>query len=425
MHRGDRKEKAGMARAIIAVLDSFGIGNAPDAADFGDEGADTFGHIANECAKGGADRAGVRAGALTLPNMAALGLGHAAQLSTGQDHGIGTPRLADGVLFAVANEVSSGKDTPSGHWEIACHPVMFQWGYFPDTSPCFPKALTDAIIAATGVDGIIGNRHASGTQIITELGAEHMRSGMPICYTSADSVFQVAAHEDRFGLERLYAFCEKVHALVTPMNIGRVIARPFVGDTPDTFRRTGNRRDFAIPPPDRTLLDHLTEAGRQVIAVGKIGDIFAHRGISAVFKGDGNMKMFDAMLEALQQLGDGDLVFANFVDFDQLYGHRRDVIGYAAALEAFDRRLPELLSALRPGDLLVLTADHGCDPTWHGSEHTRERVPVFGVLAGAGPIGDCGIRHSFADIGASVARHLDLPAMANGAPFLPAIPASG
>ena len=406
-----------MARAFLFVLDSFGIGGAADAEAFGDLGSDTLGHIARATARGEADRPGLRSGPLNVPNMLALGLGEAAALASGSyPEGLATTQPKG--FFGAAEEVSSGKDTPSGHWEIAGVPVPFDWGYFPNETPSFPKALTDAIIAQAKLPGILGNCHASGTEIIARLGEEHVRTGKPICYTSADSVFQIAAHEDHFGLERLYDLCEIVRKLVDPLNIGRVIARPFLGETAADFERAANRRDYAVPPAEPTLLDRVTGAGQKVIAVGKIGDIFAHQGISEVRKAAGNMALFDKALGAMDDARDGDLVFANFVDFDSLFGHRRDVAGYAAALEDFDRRLPEALAKLEDGDLLVLTADHGCDPTWKGTEHTRERVPVlcFGPGYADGPIG---VRQTFADIGETVAEHLGLAPGRHGTSFLP------
>ena len=406
-----------MARAILCVLDSFGIGGAPDAARFGDEGSDTLGHIASACMRGQGDREGLRSGPLALPNLTALGLARAAQLATGK-----VPEGMDGSagpigIFGAASETSRGKDTPSGHWEIAGVPVAFDWGYFPDTVPTFPAELTQAIIREAGLPGILGDTHASGTVIIAELGEEHVRTGKPICYTSADSVFQIAAHEEYFGLERLYRLCETVRRLVDPYNIGRVIARPFVGDAASGFERTANRRDYSVLPPEPTLLDRAVAAGRRTLTIGKISDIFAHQGVSEVLKAAGNDALFDRTLEATDKAGDGDLIFANYIDFDSLYGHRRDVPGYAAALEALDRRLPELLDRLRPGDLLILTADHGCDPTWRGTDHTRERVPVIGLLKGSDPK-DIGIRDTFADIGESIAAHLGLAPGNHGTSFL-------
>ncbi len=406
-----------MARAIILLLDSFGIGGAPDAEQFGDSGANTLGHIAEQCAAGLANREGLREGPLSLPNLTSLGLVQAARLATGI-----TPSGMDDTiqpigLYACATEVSQGKDTPSGHWEIAGVPVPFEWGYFPKGEETFPPELLEQIYEIGNHTGSLANRHASGTTIIAEFGEEHIRSGKPIFYTSADSVFQIAAHENYFGLGRLYDLCTGVRKLVDPLNIGRVIARPFVGETPEDFQRTGNRRDYSVLPPEPTLLDRAVKDGRMVIAVGKISDIYAHQGISEMRKADGNEALFETTLTAMEDAGEGDMVFTNFVDFDMHYGHRRDVAGYAAALERFDERLPEIARRLKRDDLVVITADHGCDPTWRGNDHTRERVPVlcFGSAVSAGP---AGIRDTFADIGESVAVHLGLPPGPHGRSFI-------
>ena len=406
-----------MPRAILCVLDSFGIGGAADAEAFGDAGADTLGHIAARCAAGEGDKDGLRSGPLNVPNMDRLGLGAAGRLSTGKD----VPGLEfDGEpegLWGYAAEVSNGKDTPSGHWEIAGVPVRFDWGYFPETIPTFPEELIAKISEKAGLNGILGDKHASGTVIIAELGEEHIRTGKPIFYTSADSVIQIAAHEEHYGLEKLYELCEIAREFADPYNIGRVIARPFVGETSDTFQRTANRRDYSVLPPEPTLLDRLTEAGRTVYGVGKISDIFAHQGVARVLKGAGNDQLFDKTLEAMDQAADGDLIFANFIDFDSLYGHRRDVPGYAAALEHFDRRLPEMIARMTDGDLLILTADHGCDPTWRGTDHTREHVPV--IATGPGLEGrSVGGRKTYADIGESIADHLGIAVGPNGTSFL-------
>ncbi|OJX55272.1 phosphopentomutase [Devosia sp. 66-22] len=398
-----------MPRAIVCILDSFGIGGAPDAADYSDGhghndlGSDTLGHIAEHYD-------------LKLPNMDALGLGAAAKLSTGR-----VPRgLTDqpkGGRWGVGREVSKGKDTPSGHWEIAGVPVPFAWGYFPQTIPSFPAELTEALIRTANLPGILGNKHASGVPVIQEYGEESIRTGKPICYTSIDSVFQIAASEEHFGLQRLYEVCEEAFKLTAPMMIGRVIARPFTGETRDTFKRTGNRRDFAISPPEPTLLDRAKAAGRQVFAIGKISDIYAGSGVTHKIKASGNMVLFDRTLEALEMARDGDYVMTNFVDFDQEFGHRRDIPGYAGALEAFDARLPELIARLRPDDLLVLTADHGNDPSWVGTDHTREQVPIlcFSPSLSAGTVG---LRTTFADIGESVAHWLGLAPGRHGRSFL-------
>ncbi|MYZ48687.1 phosphopentomutase [Propylenella binzhouense] len=397
-----------MARAFLLVMDSVGIGGASDEAAFGDAGADTLGHIAGACAAGRADVPGGRSGPLAIPVMNRLGIGRAAEASTGS-HPAGIERIErPEAIWGFAREVSKGKDTQSGHWELAGLPVPFTWGYFPDTIPAFPEALTAALIAEAGLPGILGNRHASGTAVIAELGAEHVRTGKPICYTSADSVFQIAAHEEAFGLERLYEVCRIARRLCDPLRIGRVIARPFLGDAQSGFERTGHRRDFAVPPPEPTLLDDAVAAGRTVFGVGKIGDIFSGRGVSRVLKAPENASQFEATLEAAAEAKDGDLVVTNFIDFDQIYGHRRDVAGYAACLEDFDARLPRLLRVLRPGDLVVLTADHGNDPTFRGSDHTRENIPVlaFGPGIEGRPAGE---RRTYADVAQTIAAHLALP----------------
>jgi phosphopentomutase len=394
-----------MARAIILVLDSVGIGGAPDAADYGDAGADTVGHIAEACARGECDTQH-RAGPLRLPNLVALGLGEACRLSSGRVPPALEHRDKIRAVYGCAREISKGKDTPSGHWEIAGVPVPFDWGYFPQTVPCFPPELVRMMCERAGLPGILGDRHASGTQIIDELADEHIRTGKPICYTSADSVFQIAAHEQHFGLERLYSVCAIARELVDPFNIGRVIARPFVGEAESGFERTGNRKDYAVPPPSPTLLQKAVEAGRDVITVGKIGDIFAHVGTGRELKANGNNALFDRTLEAAQELSGGGLLFTNLIDFDTSYGHRRDVAGYATALEAFDARLPELFRLLRPADLLIITADHGCDPTWRGTDHTREQVLILAYDGVSN--GSIGSRACFSDVGATVASHLGL-----------------
>lgn len=402
-----------MARAILIVLDSVGCGGAEDAVAYGDEGADTLGHIAEACAEGRGDRDGLRSGPLHIPNLVRLGLSHACEASTGRPlAGVPRPEAPQGQ-YGYGVEVSQGKDTPSGHWEIAGCPVPFKWGYFTALENTFPPDLVAAIIREGALPGILGNKHASGTAVIDELAEEHIRTGKPICYTSVDSVLQIAAHEEHFGLERLYALCKKVRILVDPMKIGRVIARPFIGTTETGFSRTGNRKDFAIPPPDETILDRLAAKGRPVVTVGKIGDIFAHRSTGEEIKPFGNAAMWTAALEAFAKLPDGGFCFVNLVDFDTEYGHRRDIPGYAAALEAFDRDLPKLEALLRPGDLAVVTADHGNDPSWPGSDHTREHVPILAFGPNM-PAGSLGRRESFADIAATLGDWLKLGAIGPG-----------
>jgi phosphopentomutase len=395
-----------MGRAAIIVLDSVGCGGAADAADYGDEGADTLGHIAERCAQGRADRAGLRAGPLRLPNLDALGLGLAMEASTGR-RPLGFACAPPLGQWGYGIETSRGKDTPSGHWEIMGTPVDFDWGYFKAESPAFPEDLTRALIVGGRLPGILGDCHASGTTIIEQLGEEHVRTGKPICYTSADSVLQIAAHEEIFGLQRLYDLCRLARKLCDPLNIGRVIARPFVGATAADFVRTANRKDFAMPSLPGNLLARAAAAGREIVTIGKIGDIFAHRDTGLELKGKSNADHVDLTLRALRETADGGLLFVNLVDFDTEYGHHRDVAGYAACLEAFDARLPEISAALRPDDLCVITADHGNDPTWRGHDHTREHAPILAFGGGVSP-GPIGARTSLADIAETAARWLRL-----------------
>lgn len=402
-----------MLRAFLIVIDSVGIGGAPDAnrffnGDRPDTGANTLAHIAAECVAGRAEKG--RSGPLHLPTMTGLGLSEAIRTASGIDTSLMAPPTG---LYGAATEISPGKDTPSGHWEIAGVPVPWDWHYFPKTQPSFPPELTAQVCKLAGTKGILGNCHASGTAILADLGAEHMRTGWPICYTSADSVFQIAAHEETFGLDRLLKLCQAVAPLVHAMKVGRVIARPFIG-TPETgFTRTQNRHDYAIAPPSPTLCDWAQAAGRRVHAVGKIGDIFSMRGIDDVRKGT-DAELMQHLSDLVDTAEDGSLTFANFVEFDSLYGHRRDVSGYARHLEWFDAELAKLLPRLRDGDLLLITADHGNDPTWSGTDHTRERTPVLGYGVGKRDIGNV----MFTDIAASVAAHLGVPAQGPGKSFL-------
>lgn len=404
-----------MTRAIILILDSLGIGAAPDAGKFGDSGSNTFGHIAQAAALGQLNHRG-RSGALQVPNLSLLGLAHACELSCGHFPD-GIERVTPRAAYGFAREISTGKDTPSGHWEIAGVPVLYEWGYFLSKENSFPQPLLDEIVRRADLPGYLGNCHASGTEILDRLGEEHMATGKPIFYTSADSVFQIACHEQTFGLERLYQLCQTVREALEPYNIGRVIARPFVGTGRGLFSRTGNRHDLALPPPAPTVLQKLVEAGGEVISVGKIADIYAHIGISKSVKATGLDALWDATLAQVAQAPERSIVMTNFVDFDSSYGHRRDVAGYAAALEAFDLRIPEMLALLAPDDILILSADHGCDPTWTGTDHTREHIPVL-CMGQRVPAGSIGGRATFADIGQSVAHHLGLSPMDYGSSFL-------
>ena len=392
-----------MPRAFLVVIDSVGIGGAPDAASYfngltPDTGANTLGHIAQKVP-------------LQVAALDAMGLGAALKLASGLDvPGLGAVPTG---AWGAATEVSRGKDTPSGHWELAGVPVPWDWHYFPDTDPCFPDDLVVNVCLAAGTGGILGNRHASGTTIIADEGARHLKTGWPICYTSADSVFQIAAHEDSFGLDRLLKLCADIAPTLHAMRIGRVIARPFVGTVEGGFTRTANRHDYAIDPPAPTLCDWVHAAGRRVYAIGKIGDIFSMKGIDEVRKGR-DLALMGHLRDLVRDAAHGSLTFANFVEFDSEYGHRRDVQGYARHLEWFNAELSDLLPQLRPDDLLIITADHGNDPTWVGTDHTRERVPVLVHGIGPKPLGQL----AFTDIAASIAAHLDVPAQGPGRSFL-------
>lgn len=405
-----------MARVIIVVLDSFGIGAAADAERFGDVGADTFGHIAAACAAGNAEQG--RSGKLRIPNLVQLGLAHASYGATGR-----WPELATALpqhpqaAYGWAQEISTGKDTPSGHWELTGVPVLFDWGYFEQPQNSFPSALLEALVERGGLPGYLGNCHASGTEILQRLGQQHIETGKPIIYTSADSVLQIAAHEQSFGLQRLYQLCELARELLEPYNIGRVIARPFAGTDASTFKRTTNRRDYSLPPPAPTVLEKLTQAGGQVISIGKIADIFAHIGISKAIKGSGIAHLTELTIEAMDTAPERSIIFTNLVDFDSEFGHRRDIDGYARALEHFDTLIPSLLAATKADDVLLFTADHGNDPSWPGSDHTREYIPLLVYRPGISAT-NLGRRQSFADVGQTIAEYFGLSAMDYGTSFL-------
>jgi phosphopentomutase len=383
-------------RAVILVADGVGCGHAPDAAAYGDAGADTLGSIARTL------------GELRLPNLEGLGLGHLTDIAGVP--AVASPRGAWGAM----REASAGKDTITGHWEMAGLLTEEAMPTFPQG---FPPAVTDALRAASG-RGLLGNKTASGTVIIEELGAQHLATGDLILYTSADSVLQIAAHEEVVPLEEQYRICQAARAIADRHRIGRVIARPFVG-SPGAFRRTYNRRDYSLIPPMPTLLDHLVAAGQQVIGVGKISDIFAGRGVSRSLHSEGNVDGLRLTLEALPALERG-LLFVNLVDFDMLYGHRNDVPGFARALAELDAWLPTFQKALGPGDVAFITADHGNDPTTPGTDHTRERVPLLAFGPGVRP-GPLGTRASFCDLGQTIAAALGIPPIARGTSFLDAI----
>jgi phosphopentomutase len=373
-------------RFLILVADSAGCGALPDAAEYGDVGSDTIGNTSRAV------------GGVALPTLGRLGLGHLTAVQ-----GVPPDPRPAGFHGRMA-ERSRGKDTITGHWEMMGIVLREGLSLFPDG---FPPEIVEPFVAATGVPGVLGNRAASGTAIIQELGEEHQRTGKPIVYTSADSVFQIAAHEETVPLERLYAWCLAARRLLDPWRVARVIARPFVG-TPGRYVRTYHRRDYAIAAPGRTVLERLVEAGVPVVGVGKIPDIFDHQGITDEIHTEGNPDGL-AKTEALLDRVDHGLVFVNLVDFDMLYGHRNDPRGYARALEEMDRALPRILGKLRPGELCAITADHGCDPTTPSTDHSREYVPLLVHAPGRGG-GSLGTRGSFADLGAAVAELFGLHA---------------
>jgi phosphopentomutase len=373
-------------RLVILVADSVGAGALPDAADYGDAGADTLGNLSRAV------------GGLSLPVMGAMGLGNVVPI-------LGVPPVArPAASWGRMAERSPGKDTITGHWEMMGVPLAEPLTLFPRG---FPPEVLDPWIAATGVPGVLANRVASGTQIIEELGEEHQRTGKPIVYTSADSVFQVAAHEETVPLETLYAWCRQARRILDPLRVARVIARPFVG-APGAYRRTYNRKDFSMRPPRPTVIERLAAAGVPVIGVGKIGDIFDRRGMAEDVHTEGNADGLRRTAEILGRMDRGFL-FANLVDFDMLWGHRNDAPGYARGLEEMDRGLPPVLAALRDGDLLAITADHGCDPTMPSTDHSREYVPLLVKVPGreGAPLGT---RESFADLGATLAEFFGVEA---------------
>lgn len=395
-----------MKRVVILMLDSFGVSATPDADRFNDVGASTLGHIALACAEGKAEKG--RTGPLKVPNLVKLGLGEVYKQCTGEY----LPNLEIPVseitgAYGFSKEVSKGKDTTSGHWEMAGVPVTFDWGYFKPDYPSFPQELIDEFIKEAKIPGVLGNKASSGTVILEELGEEHIKTGKPIVYTSADSVFQICAHEKYFGLERLYEICHIARKLVDKYNIARVIARPFDGETASTFKRTGGRHDYSVLPPAPTVLDKMKANGGNVVSIGKISDIFAAQGITQAIPAVGLEAIFDRTLEQVKTAPDKTIIFPNFVDFDMNFGHRRDVSGYAAGLEYFDSRLPELFKELKDGDLVFITADHGCDPTFHGTDHTREYVPVIMFGKNVKPR-YLGCRDTYSDIGQTIASYFEL-----------------
>ncbi len=398
-----------MKRAIIIVLDSFGIGELQDAAKFGDAGANTLGHIDQYCYENNET--------FHIPNLLSMGIGRAyTQVNSKTLHCDNNNYTLNGI-YGACKELSSGKDTTSGHWEIGGCPVLFDWGYFTAHDNSFPQALLDKIVQRSGISGYLGNCHASGTDIIRDLGDEHIKTGKPIFYTSADSVFQIACHERHFGLDNLYNLCKIVREELADYNIARVIARPFDGETPISYSRTGNRKDYSLLPGSKTMLDYCLDAGGHVVSIGKIGDIYAHQSTGTEIKANGLADLCAKTKEAIEShTQDKTIIMTNLVDFDMLYGHRRDVNGYKTALEFFDVQLPELITKLSDDDILILTADHGCDPTWAGSDHTREHIPFLMYKGGESKY--IGIRDTFADIGQTISEYLGLTKLQYGTSVL-------
>lgn len=401
-------------KVVILLMDSFGIGGAKDAKLFADEGADTLGHIIDyrmQCKQ-----------PLHLPNLAKRGLQEAAELSRSckLSADLSNSKYILNSKYGYCIENSKGKDTPSGHWEIAGVPVTFDWFCFPknhdNKSSVFPSNFINEWLKRCKItQGIIDAGHASGTEVLKEYGGEHCLTGKPIIYTSADSVFQIAAHEKYFGLNRLLHISKVARQLLDEIGliVGRVIARPFVGETSDDYMRTGNRKDYSVLPPEPTLLDKLKESHAEVISIGKVADIYANQGITKTIKATGLSDLFKETLVAYRNASPNTLIFTNFVDFDSSFGHRRDIKGYAQALEYFDSQLPKLDEILDDNSIIVVAADHGCDPSWQGNDHTRENIPfiVWGNKINTECIGE---RRSFADIGQSIADYMGINPLKNG-----------
>lgn len=392
-----------MKKAIIIVLDSLGIGCASDADYYNDKGSNTLGHIAEKFK-------------LNIPNLTKLGMIKALEASCKNSYGLDSS-VKPIASYGFAEEVSKGKDTVSGHWEIAGSPVLKEWGYFYSLNDSFPKKLLDSVVNKANLKGFLGNCHASGTEIIQKLGEEHIKTGFPIFYTSADSVFQIACNEETFGLENLYRLCEIVRKEVDSYNIGRVIARPFVGTNSSSFIRTYNRKDYAVPPFEETLLDIAQKENINVVAIGKTADIFAYRGVTSYLKTPWNEGSINDTIKASKECTKHTLIFTNLSDFDVLYGHRRDPKGYGEAINYFDKRLPEILDTLNEEDLLIITADHGNDPTWIGTDHTRENIPILIYKHNIKP-NFLGKRATFSDIGQTVATYLNITPLKYGLSIL-------
>jgi len=381
-------------RAFLLVIDSFGIGALPDAADYGDSGSNTAVHI------------GQAVGGVHWPNLTKMGLGNAAAVLSEILPGA-PPQDSPLASYGVMREVSPGKDTTTGHWELAGIQLEKPFPVFPPHFPSFPEELLSRIKNETGFE-FLGNKAASGTDIIEELGAQHLATGKPIAYTSGDSVFQIAAHEDVLSLERLYDLCHKARRICDDWTVGRVIARPFRG-RPGAFERTSGRHDYSFRLPGPSILDHLRDAGVETVGVGKIGDIFDHQGLDKNFPDKGNPACLDRCLTLMQERSERPcFVFVNLVDTDMNFGHRRDPQGYHDSVAATDAVLGQMMGRLDQNDLLLISADHGCDPTFKGTDHTREHVPLLSYRP-ASAVRDLGIRSSFADVAQSLATFFLAP----------------
>ena len=399
--------------AVILVIDSFGIGELPDADKYGDRGSNTALHICENVKE------------VKWPVLQKMGLGNASRLLGNSLPGCG-PYNNPAALYAAAAEKSPGKDTTTGHWEIAGTVLDKAFKTFPPDYPSFPEELLDRFVKDV-CPGYLGNRAASGTQIIQELGDEHIKTGYPIIYTSSDSVFQIAAHEDVIPVDKLYEICEKSRIICDDFMVGRVIARPFTGNSSGGFTRTERRRDFSIPLPGKTMLDHLSENSVKTVAVGKIGDIFNEQGIDESYHDKGNLLCMDRTVELLKHKEASDrLIFVNLVDTDMKYGHRRDIQGYHDAVAEIDSRIDEVVSLLSDKDVLIITADHGCDPSFKGTDHTREYVPVLFYRKGVTDqisgnsieMNNGGIRESFADIAATVLKIFNINVSSQGSSLI-------
>ncbi len=410
MHqKGHHHHHADFERVIWIVLDGVGAGALPDAAKYGDEGANTLGHLAKTLKD-------QYHHLLQIPNLKSLGIGKITAMEGISDGSCGPLHRTGVAAYGRSREKSAGKDTSSGHWELAGVPVEQPFATYPNG---FPHEIVDRWVKENGLPGVLGNKAASGTEILEELGAEHVRTGKPILYTSADSVWQVAAHEEAFGLDRLYKICKSARKICDELQIGRVIARPFIGDEKQGFKRTYHRKDLSFEPLAPTYLDGLTHRHIMTTGIGKISSIYADKGIQKSIETAGNTDGIRKILEQIS-VGTKGLIFCNLIDFDMLYGHRRDVQGLGRALEEFDRAIPELMDVMTPKDLLVLVADHGNDATHPGTDHTREYIPILAyspVRTAAQPL-DLGTRDTFADVGATIFHALTGEEVGTGKSFL-------